>query len=266
MNIYAFPPVATVIDAVYAFITAIAGVLEPLAGTASAALAVVLLTVLVRAALIPVGVSQVRADITRRRLAPRIAELQRRYKKNPELLQRKTMELYTAEKASPFAGCLPLLVQIPVVGLIYAIFTQVSINGHPNALLEHELFGVRLGSSLVQLAGGGALTPSAGILFACIMAVIAVVAQVSRRLLAQPPASSTTDTGEPSAPGMPNLAGLTRVLSFTPFVTAIVAAFVPLAAAIYLLVTVSWTLGERLVLRRVLGARQVSPGASPEPA
>ncbi len=39
--------------------------------------------------------------------------------------------------------------------------------------------------------------------------------------------------------------------SFAPFITAVVAVFVPLAAGIYLLVTVLWTLGERLILRRV---------------
>lgn len=262
MNLYAFPPIAAVIDGAYSVVTAIAGILDPIAGTASAALAVVVLTLLVRTALIPVGISQVRADLTRRRLAPKIAELQRRYRKNPELLQRKTMELYTEEKASPLAGCLPMLIQLPVVGTIYALFTQVTINGHPNGLLEHELFGVPLGSSFAHLIGSGTVTPVATVLVVCIMAVIAVVAQASRRLLMQPAAT----TAAPTTPGMPNLAGLTRILSFTPFVTAVVAAFVPLAAAIYLLVTVSWTLGERLILRRVLGAKSVAPGASPEPA
>ena len=64
--------------------------------------------VVVRALLIPVGVSQVRAEFTRRRLAPQLAELQRRHGKDRETLARKTMELYQAEKTSPFAGMLPL--------------------------------------------------------------------------------------------------------------------------------------------------------------
>ena len=55
-----------------------ADLLEPFAGVASAAAAIVLVTLLVRAALIPVGVSQAKAERTRARLAPRIAELRRR--------------------------------------------------------------------------------------------------------------------------------------------------------------------------------------------
>ena len=53
---------------------------------------------------------------------------------------------------------------------------------------------------------------------------------------------------------LPGLAGMQNVLGLLQFVTAVVAVFVPLAAAIYLLVTVTWTLGQRLVLRRLYPA------------
>ncbi len=52
-----------------------------------------------------------------------------------------------------------------------------------------------------------------------------------------------------------------RVLGLLQFLTAVIAVFVPLAAALYLLVTVAWTLGQRLVLRRAY-----PPIASPLPA
>ena len=97
MDFYRFPPIAAVLDAAYSVVTALSDVVAPIAGSAAAAVAIVLVTLLVRSLLIPVGVSQVRADFTRRRLAPRLQELQRRYKKKPEVLQRKTLELYAAE-------------------------------------------------------------------------------------------------------------------------------------------------------------------------
>ena len=56
-------------------------------------------------------------------------------------------------------------------------------------------------------------------------------------------------------------AGMLRVIGLLQFVTAVIAVFVPLAAALYLLVTVAWTLGQRLVLRRAY-----PPFASPLPA
>lgn len=94
-------------------LTRLSDLLTPLAGASAAALAVMLVTLLVRALLIPVGISQAKAEQTRARLAPKLRELQRRHKKNPERLQKETMALYRAENTSPFAGMLPVLAQAP---------------------------------------------------------------------------------------------------------------------------------------------------------
>ena len=123
--------------------------------SSSAAAAVVLVTLLVRAALIPVGISQAKAERTRARLAPQLAELQRKHQKNPERLQREMMSLYPAEGTTPLAGCLPMLIQAPIVGIIYALFILPTIAGHPNELLTHTFFGVPLGSSLAGSIASG---------------------------------------------------------------------------------------------------------------
>ncbi|APZ33564.1 hypothetical protein BOH66_04210 [Microbacterium aurum] len=51
------------------------------------------------------------------------------------------MNLYRAEGASPLAGCLPLLIQAPVVGLLYSVFLHRMIDGHANELLTQTLAG-----------------------------------------------------------------------------------------------------------------------------
>ena len=260
MNIYDFPPIAAVLDIAYALLMSLSDLLEPLAGASSAALAIVLVTLLVRAALIPVGISQAKAERTRARLAPKLAELQRRHRANPERLQREMMALYAEEGTSPLAGCLPMLVQIPVVGVIYALFILPVIAGHPNELLAHTLFGVPLGSSLAGSIAAGTVTPTVVAVFAAIVLLIALVGEVTRRAFrpAATPAATGATTTANAAAGGPALgamspAGLARmqgVLGLLQFITAVVAMFVPLAAAIYLLVTVAWTLGQRVVLRR----------------
>lgn len=236
MDLFAFPPIAALLEAVYRFVEFIAGLLEPLAGGASAALAVVVLTLLVRALLIPLDISQVKAEWTRRRLAPKLRALQLKYKSKPEVLQRKLAEFYKAENASPFAGILPTLAQAPVISLVYALFIRGTIGGHANLLLTASLGGVPLGTSL---ATAGFAWP--GILvFGALLLVIATTAWLSRRVanrLAQP-------TDAPAA------ARLTSVLSWLPFITVVFAAVVPLAATIYLATTTTWTLVERALLRR----------------
>lgn len=247
MDLYSFAPIAALLDGAYAVVMALADLLEPVAGTASAALAIVLVTLLVRTALIPVGISQVKAANARRRLAPQLAELQKKHKKDREVLQRKTMELYQRENVSPTAGCLPMLLQLPVVSIIYGLFIVTTINGHANALLTESVFGMPLGASFVRELFAGTLDVSAAVLMVVVVAVIAVVAQLSRTLLAEPvPAHAA----EP-APGMPDLSRVMRALTFLPFVTAIIALFVPLAAAIYMTITTIWTFCERSVLRRI---------------
>lgn len=185
-------------------------------------------------------------------------EIQKRYQKNPELLQRKTMELYAAEKASPFAGCLPVLAQMPVLMAVYGLFILPEIGGEPNELLSRTFLGIPLGTGFLgQINSGGATWVSA-LVFLSIMAIIAVVAQFSRRLLTPPtPPQQPRAQPQPGMPAMPDLSGMMRVMSFMPFMTAVIAAFVPLAAALYLMTTTTWTLLERLVLRKVMGATPI---------
>jgi YidC/Oxa1 family membrane protein insertase len=246
MDLLALPPVAAVIDTAYRALIALTTLLEPFAGTAAAAAAVVVVTLLVRTALVPVGVSQAKAERSRARLAPRLADLQRRHRNAPERLQRETMQLYADEGTTPFAGCLPMLVQAPVVGVIYAVFVHAQIAGHGNALLDHTLAGVPLGATLRgSLGEGGAM-----LVFGVLVALIALVGELTRRAqrpggrlaapVAAPPAGSRPLAGP----------GAQRMLGALQFMTAVVACVVPLAAGIYLLVTVWWTLGQRVLLRR----------------
>ncbi|NYE19386.1 YidC/Oxa1 family membrane protein insertase [Microbacterium immunditiarum] len=243
MDVFAFPPIAALLDLAYAGLMGLASLLEPVAGASAAAAAVVLVTLLVRTALIPVGISQSKAEQTRVRLAPRLRELQKRYRKSPERLQRETMQLYRDERTSPFAGCLPVLLQAPVIGLVYAVFLHPTIAGHANELLNQTLLGVPLGTSLTGAAFGGALTPMTLVVIGAVVMLIAVVGELTRRMLRMPPLPRDDDSPLPVVS--------TRMLGMLQLTTAVVAVFVPLAAALYLLTTVAWTLGQRLILRRV---------------
>ncbi|WP_411700649.1 membrane protein insertase YidC [Conyzicola sp.] len=243
MDIYSFAPIAVVLDAAYSVVTGLQDLLAPLAGSASAALAIVLITLVLRLLLIPVGRSQVRAEFTRRRLAPRLQALQKKYKKNPEMLQKKTMELYTSEKASPLAGILPTLAQAPVLSIVYGLFILPTVNGHGNALLTEQLLGVPLGTSLAHLLTTGAFGLDL-LVYAALLLVIAAVAFASRRV--------ALAFNKPADDAAPAMARMNAALSWLPFITVLFAALVPLAATLYLTVTTTWTLVERQVLRRRL--------------
>lgn len=240
MDIFAFPPLTLLLDGAYNALLSLSTLLEPLAGASASALAVVLVTLLVRTALIPVGISQAKAEQLRARIAPKMRELQKRHGKDRERLQRETMALYRDEQTSPLAGCLPLLVQAAVVGTLYTLFLRPQIAGHANALLSHDLFGASLGTSLLHALGSGGLDLSTGIVWGAVLAIIIVVAEITRRVFG-PQAPTEGPLASPAMLGLMN--GM-------HYLTAVFATFVPLAASLYLVVTVTWTLVQRALLRR----------------
>jgi YidC/Oxa1 family membrane protein insertase len=231
MNLFDFPPFAAALDAASTALTALGGVVSP-------GFAIVLVTIAIRAALIPLSLAIVRAEGQRRRIAPQLARLRTRYAKQPDRLQKETLALYAAEKVSPIAGFLPGLAQAPVLTLVYALFTSNTIDGHANALLHATLFGAPLGRHLIAAAGGALATD---VVTVALIIVIAVIAGLSRRA-----------AGRVALPLEPSQQRIADVLSFAPFLTVIFAALVPLAATLYLAVSTCWTLVERQVMRRIV--------------
>lgn len=233
MDIFSFPPIAAALQLVYSLVGGLAQLVTPVAGSDAAALAIVILTLVVRALLVPVSISQVKAEGHRRRIAPKLQALQQKYKSKPQVLQEKTMALYKAENVSPFAGFLPTLLQAPVVSLVYALFLHPSIGGTTNTLLTAQLGPATLGSSAFTAGWPGVLV------LVGILAAMSVVAWFSRRTALRL-----------ALPGADASAPLARILSWMPFLSVVFAAFVPLAAALYLATTTAWTLAERALLRR----------------
>ncbi|OII22393.1 membrane protein insertase YidC [Frigoribacterium sp. MCBA15_019] len=245
MDLSTFPPIAVVLGGLQSLVTTLGVLVEPVAGASAAAVGVVLLTLLVRLVLVPVGVSQVRAEIARRRLAPAIADLTRRIT-DPEARSKALMALYASEKVSPLAGCLPTLAQAPVLTAVYSLFAHSEIAGHANTLLTHTLGGAALGANLFVTLGTGlaAVWP-----YLVLLVLLAIVVELSRRATLRFTGPATVAT---AGPGQEALLGTAGVLRWLPFVSVLFAAFAPLAAALYLVTSAAWTLGERAVLRRVL--------------
>jgi YidC/Oxa1 family membrane protein insertase len=137
---------------------------------------------------------------------------------------------------------------------MYLLFRSATVGGGQNQLLSDGLFGVPLGAH--WLSGGGLLSVH-DVLFLATFAVLAALCWLSARLAKRAAPASPDPAGALASSKAAGL--LTRVL---PYVTVVIAAFAPLAAAIYLLTTVAWTLAERrLFLRRTLPSGSTgSPG------
>lgn len=93
-------------------------------GVPSYGLAIVLLTIMIKMALYPLSVKQMRSLKITQQLQPKIKAVQERYKKDPQKAQAAVMDVYKQYGANPLSGCLPLLVQMPILIALYqALYT-----------------------------------------------------------------------------------------------------------------------------------------------
>jgi YidC/Oxa1 family membrane protein insertase len=222
----------------------LADLLQPLFGAAAAAAAIVLFTALVRLLVHPLSRAAARGQKARTALQPRIAELRDKHAKDPERLRKAVLELHTAEKVSPLSGCLPSLLQAPAFLVLYHLFSSPSIGGESNGLLDHRLFAAPLGGHWADALAGGGPVGGAGLVYLALFTVVAVVATFNYLRARRTPLPVT---GGPEAPG----AGVVvKVAPFLSYFTLVTVAVVPLAAALYVITSTTWSAVERAVLYR----------------
>ncbi|WP_269857736.1 YidC/Oxa1 family membrane protein insertase [Streptomyces sp. RPT161] len=232
-----------------ALLSQLADGLAPLAGDSAMAAAIVVFTLCVRLALHPLARAAARGERVRTRLAPRVAELNARYKGDPQRMRQAVTELYAKEGVSPITGCLPSLLQLPVFAVMYHLFS-----GSGGALRQHALAGAPLGGHWLDAVRAGGVCGPQGLVYLAVFAVIAAVAAWTYRR-----ARGTAAQAAP-LPDAPGAAGLAKFLPLLSFGTLVTAALLPLATGLYLATTTTWTAVERALLQRTPNEAVPAPG------
>jgi len=247
------------IDAAYHIVYWLAQVFAPLPGGLATAAAIVAFTIGVRLLLSPLSFLGMRGQARIAAVQPRVQELRTKYARQPDRLQAELGSLYSQEAGGMLAGCLSLLLQLPFFSVMYRLFLSGKVGGKPNGLLSAHLFGAPLGSH--WLTGAGPLSTH-GLVFLGLFGLLALVAvasvRIARATTAQSATPATANAGAGAAAGAVGV--ITRIL---PFSTLIIAAFVPLAADLYLLTAAVWTVAERTLLRRRIAPPATGAAASP---
>ncbi len=106
--------------------------------TGSYGLAIILLTVAIKLVLHPLTRKQLKSAKAMQALAPHMALLREKYRDDPKTLQAETMNLYRTHGVNPFGGCLPSLLQLPV---LYGLFTVLRREG---IFKSHSFLGIPL--------------------------------------------------------------------------------------------------------------------------
>jgi YidC/Oxa1 family membrane protein insertase len=261
----AFSPLITVFESILVFIH------NDVVG-GSWGLAIVGLTVLIRAVLVPLTLKQFRSMQELQRLAPELKALQEKYKDDKQRQQQEIMSFYREHKVNPFASCLPLLLQLPVfIALFYMLRTDLkkhicgeALATHYNSLYHTAVASVSgLPAKYIEKTSCQQVAPGSGkFLFLPDITNKATGAALIV-LLALYVGSQLASTVMMSASADPNQRRLMMVL---PLFFVIILYRYPAGLLVYWITTNLWTIGQSYFVRRRIGPPpKVSPSKGSEP-
>ena len=196
--------------------------------------AIILLTVVIRLILSPLSIRALESQKKLSALQPRIQEIQKRFKDDPQKQTREVMNIYKENKTNPFSGCFLLLVQLPVLFALY----RISVAGFGEESLAALYSFVDRPESLNRLFIGFFELIKRSI----ILSVFAGALQFLQMKL------SFSKQGNVQGAG---LAGLNQqMLYFMPLMIIIISLSFPAGLPLYLMATTAFSILEQLYVNR----------------
>ncbi|MGP0103645.1 MAG: YidC/Oxa1 family membrane protein insertase [Solirubrobacteraceae bacterium] len=247
----AFSPLISVFEEIMVFIHA-----HVVGG--SWGLAIVGLTVLIRAVLVPLTYKQLKSMQEMQRHAPELSALKEKYKDDKQRQQQEMMKFYQERGINPLASCLPLLLQLPVfVSLFYMLRTDLKKHICGPALTAHHI----ITSKAIEKATCSQVEPhshAAKFLFipditskaTGVVLVVLIVLYVGSQLASTLIATATADPNQ------------RRLMLLLPVVFVVILYRYPAGLLVYWITTNLWTVGQQSVIRRRIGP---APPRAPSP-
>jgi YidC/Oxa1 family membrane protein insertase len=237
----AFSPLISVFESILVFIHA-----HVVGG--SWGLAIVGLTVLIRAILVPLTYKQLKSMQEMQRHAPELSALKEKYKDDKQRQQQEMMKFYKDRGINPLASCLPLLLQLPVfVSLFYMLRTDLKKHICGPALTAHHI----VTSKAIEKATCSQVEPhshAAKFLFipditakaTGVVLVVLIVLYVGSQLASTLIATATADPNQ------------RRLMLLLPVVFVVILYRYPAGLLVYWITTNLWTVGQQFLIRRRL--------------
>jgi YidC/Oxa1 family membrane protein insertase len=217
-------------------------------------MSIIALTVVVRAALIPLTLKQFKSMQSLQRLQPKIKELQAKYKDDKQRQNQAMMEFYREHKVNPLGSCLPLLFQLPVfLALFYMLRTDLKYDICGQALTQYlrvHPHATVAGTPCEKVAPGSAqfgfipdLTGRATGAVLVTLIILYVGSQVASTLLM----SATADKNQ------------RRLFLVLPLVFVAFIISFPAGLIVYWITTNCWTIAQQYIVKRTVGPMQPAP-------
>lgn len=224
-------------------------------------LSIIGLVLVIRAALIPVFVKQIKAQRGMQALQPELRALQKKYKGKTDQLSRQAMTqeqmaLYKEHGTNPFSACLPMLIQMPFFFSLFTVLNGISSAAEagekvgalsPGQVQEFDaatIFGAPLSASLLH--GGGAESQA----IVVVLSLVMILAMTASQFITQKQIMSKNMSEEAMA--SPFMRQQKMMLYILPLVFAIGGINFPIGVLVYWTTTNIWTMAQQFfVIRRM---------------
>jgi len=211
---------------------------------------IVLLTIAMRAVLLPLTLKQFHSMQKMQVIAPQMKELQKKYKEDKQRQQQEIMKLYQEHKINPLSSCLPLVAQIPVfISLFYMLRTSLRADICPAIQRAHQHISAATAISHSHTVPCGP-HGGAGFLFINDLTdkatgatlIVLIILYVGTQLLS---------TQLMQTPGMDPT--MKRVTQLMPLFFVIFVISFPAGVIVYWITTNAWTMAQQVIVRRIIG-------------
>jgi YidC/Oxa1 family membrane protein insertase len=222
----------------------------PSHGGMSWVLSIIGLTLVIRAALIPLFVKQIKSSRNMQLIQPKVKELQKKYGHDRERLAAETMTLYRETGTNPFAACLPLLVQMPIFIALFRLLDHAQKNHTGQGVLTTQL-ATNFGQAKIfgHLPISATFVKPEGHLGVNILAAVLVVAMTATTFMTQRQLMRKNMPAD--ALSGPYAQQQKMLLYVLPVVFAVGGVAFPIGVLFYWTTTNVWTMGQQFyVIRR----------------
>jgi YidC/Oxa1 family membrane protein insertase len=260
------------------FSTALAGFY---AAIPSYGLAIILLTLMVRLLLLPLSIKQTKSMREMQAIQPEIKRLQAKHKGDRQKMNEELMALYKEHGVNPFGGCLPLLMQFPIlIGLFYVIRSPLKYMGdvvEGSALADglrnvatsldiHQFLGIRLNCSANGTVTGNSTAGLSGLdrelADACGSGLVTAMPYLALVLIMGFTTYYQQKQMQKSTPNSPQAQQMQMFAKIMPLMLMVFSFNFPAGVVIYWITTNLWT----IVQQRVILAAHPLPAAAGGPA
>ena len=223
-------------------------------------LSIVGLTLVIRAALIPLFVKQIKSSRNMQLIQPKVRELQKKYGHDRERLAQETMKLYKDTGTNPFASCLPILLQMPIFLALFRLIDQAAKNpederGVMTAELNRQFGDATFLGAKISDTFIGTDMLSVRVLAAVLVVLMTVTTFLTQRQLMSKNMPADALTG-------PYAQQQKMLLYILPLVFAVGGIAFPIGVIFYWTTSNIWTMGQQFYVIR----NNPAPGTPAETA